>query len=192
MDFSSFWQFEFVDLATYRVQNLKRPKEFCLQLSIAFGFDIFTVQPNFFTRTVTSRFSSFIVGLFLQFLGMLQLLSIYSHEIPMFFGQLISCFRLGAKVDILFIGNTWVVPAVELKKHVPRTNVFCVILSKFRHRQKPCPVVLFVINEDSKVSFYCAILLLSLALGLRVKDGRESMFDAQEVAQEGPELKYKY
>ena len=71
IDPPSFWQFEFVGLATHWVQNSKRSKELRLQLLIAFGFDIFAVQPNLLSGSVTSRLSSFIVGLFLQFLGML-------------------------------------------------------------------------------------------------------------------------
>ena len=71
IDSPSIWQFEFVGLAIHRVQNLKRPKKLCLQLPIAFGFDIFAVQPNLFTGSITSRLSFFIVGSFLQFLGVL-------------------------------------------------------------------------------------------------------------------------
>ena len=71
LDPLSFRQFEFVGLATHRVQNSKRPKELRLQLPIAFGFDIFVVQPNFLAGSVTSRLSSFIVGSFLWFLGVL-------------------------------------------------------------------------------------------------------------------------
>ena len=71
MNPSLFQQFEFIGLATHQVQNLKRPKEFRLQLLIAFGFDIFSVQLNFLAESVTSKFSSFIVGLFLQFFGIL-------------------------------------------------------------------------------------------------------------------------
>ena len=66
-----FWQFEFVGLATHQVQNSKKPKELRLQLLIAFGFDIFAVQPKFLTGSVTSRLSSFIVSSFLQFLNVL-------------------------------------------------------------------------------------------------------------------------
>ena len=71
IDPPSFRQFEFIGLATYQVQNLKRPKKLRLQLLIAFDLDIFTIQPNLLARSVTSRLSSFIVGSFLQFLGVL-------------------------------------------------------------------------------------------------------------------------
>ena len=39
-----------------------------------------------------------------------------------------------AGVDVLFVGNAWVVPAVKLEKHVPYAGVFCVIISEFRYR----------------------------------------------------------
>ena len=71
MDPPSFWQFEFVGLATYRMENSKRPKKLRLQIPIAFGLDIFAIQPNLFARNIISRLSSFIVGSFLQFWSVL-------------------------------------------------------------------------------------------------------------------------
>ena len=71
MDLPLFQQFEFIGLATHRVQNSKRPKELRLQLPIAFGFDIFAVQPNLLAESITFKLSFFIVGSFLQFLGVL-------------------------------------------------------------------------------------------------------------------------
>ena len=71
IDFLLFWQFEFVVLATHWVQNSKKTKKLWLELSIVFSFDIFAIQPNFFDVSITFRLSSFIVGSFLQFLGML-------------------------------------------------------------------------------------------------------------------------
>ena len=178
MDLLSFWQFEFVSLATHKVQNLKRPKELCLQLLIVFDFDIFAIQPNRLTKSITSRLSFFLIGLFLQFLGMLQVFSAYSYEIPKFFGQLISYFRPGARVDVVFVRNIQMVSAVELERRVSRASIFCVIISESRHGQEPCLVILFVINEGFKVNFYCAILLLSLAVSLRLKSHSELLFDA--------------
>ena len=81
---------------------------------------------------------------------------------------------------------------VELERRGPGAGVFYVIISKFRHEQELCPVVLFVINKSYKVSFHYAILPLSLAVGLRVEGGREPPFDAQKVAQGGPELGREY
>ena len=71
MDPPLFRQFEFLGLATHQVQNSKKPKEFRVQLPIAFGFDIFVFQLNLLAKSITSRLSSFIVGLFLQFLCVL-------------------------------------------------------------------------------------------------------------------------
>ena len=66
-----FWQFKFIGMVTNRMQDLKRPKQFHFQIPIVFGFDIFAIQPNFFAGSITSRLNSFIIGLFLQFLGIL-------------------------------------------------------------------------------------------------------------------------
>ena len=52
----------------------------------------------------------------------------------MLFSQLINCFRPEAGINIFFIRNAWVVLAVELERHVPYADIFCVIISKFRYR----------------------------------------------------------
>ena len=137
MDLLSFRQFKFIGLATHQVQNLKKLKKLRLQLLIAFGFDIFTFQPNFLAKSITSRLGSFIMGLFLQFLGILQVLSACSHKIPKFLDQLINCFGPGVGVDVFFIGNVWVISTVKLERHMPRITVFHIIISKFYHRQEP-------------------------------------------------------
>lgn len=46
-----------------------RPKNFRLQLLIAFSSDIYIVQLNLLTESVTSKLSSFIIASFLQFLN---------------------------------------------------------------------------------------------------------------------------
>ena len=86
----------------------------------------------------------------------------------------------------------WVLPVVELKRDVPYTGVFCVIISKFYHRVEPCLVILFIIKKSFKVNFYCIILLLSLVGSLRIEESKEPLFHAHEVAQGGPELEREY
>ena len=71
MDLPLFWQYKFISLATHWVQDSKRPKEFHLQLLIAFSFDIFAIQLNLLAESITSRLSLFIIGSFLQFLDVL-------------------------------------------------------------------------------------------------------------------------
>lgn len=59
---------------------------------------------------------------------------------------------------------------VELKKRVAGTRIVCIIVYKFCHRQKSCPIDLLPIDEGSEVFLYCAILSLSLVIYLSVKD----------------------
>ena len=47
----------------------------------------------------------------------------------------------------------------------------------------PYPVILFIINNSSKISFYHTILLFGLAIGLKVEDSKEPLFDTQKVVQ---------
>ena len=109
---------------------------------------------------------------------MLYILSTYSYKIPKFFSQIINYFKPKVGVDVFFIENIQVVPAVEFKKHILYIGIFCIIISEFRCGQEVCLVVLFVINESSKISFYHSVFLLILAIGLRVENSREFWFNA--------------
>ena len=68
--------------------------------------------------------------------------------------------------------------AVKLKRYIPYSGMFCVIISEFCYRYEPRAVLLFVINKDFKVSFYCAVLPLNLTVSLRIEGCKEPLFDA--------------
>ena len=65
MDSPLLRKLQLVRLLPDRIEHPERAKELCLQLSVTFGLDIFTVQPNFLAGGVVPRFDSFIVSLFL-------------------------------------------------------------------------------------------------------------------------------
>ena len=67
-----------------RMEDLEPPKELCLQLPVAFGLDIFAVQPNFLAGGVAPRFDSLIVSSFLKFLGMVEIFSANNHQFSEF------------------------------------------------------------------------------------------------------------
>ena len=48
------------------------------------GLDIHTVQPKFLAGGLALRFDSFIVGLFLKFLGMIEIFSVNNHQLSEF------------------------------------------------------------------------------------------------------------
>ena len=52
------------------IEYPERLKKLCLQLTILLGLDVFAIQPNLFTIIIALRLDSFIVSLFLKFLGM--------------------------------------------------------------------------------------------------------------------------
>ena len=76
MDLLFLWKLEFISLFANWMENSKRTKEFGFQLSISFGFDVFTIQPNFVIRNIASRLCASIMGLFLKFLGVIEVLTI--------------------------------------------------------------------------------------------------------------------
>ena len=80
MDLSFLCKFEFVGLLANWMENSKKTKEFDFQLSIFFGFDIFTVQPNLIIKSIASRLCASIMGLLLKVLGMMEVLTVNQHE----------------------------------------------------------------------------------------------------------------
>ena len=80
MDSPLLRELQLVCLFPDRIEDLERPKELCLQLLVAFGLDIFAIQPNFFTRGIAPRFYSLIVSSFLKFLGMVEVFLANNHQ----------------------------------------------------------------------------------------------------------------
>ena len=63
------------------MEDSKWPKELCLQLLVLFGLDIFTIQPNFITEKIAPRLDAFIMGPFLEFLGMVEVFSANNYQL---------------------------------------------------------------------------------------------------------------
>ena len=68
--------------------------------------------------------------------------------------------------------------AVQLKRGMAGAGVFCTIISKFCHWEKPSPVVLLVVDTSPEIGLHCTILSFCLPVSLGVKGGRESVLDA--------------
>ena len=84
MDSPLLRKLQLVCLFPDRMEDSERPKELCLQLPVAFGLDIFTVQPNFLAGGVAPRFDSLIMSSFLEFLGMVEVFSANNHQFSEF------------------------------------------------------------------------------------------------------------
>ena len=72
--------------------------------------------------------------------------------------------------------------AVQLKRGMAGASVLCIFISKFRHWEKPIPVVLRVVDKNQEISLYCTILFFYLPVRLGVKGGRGCLLDALEVS----------
>lgn len=59
--------------------------------------------------------------------------------------------------------------------------IFCIIICKLGYWQESCSITLFEANDSLEVGFYCAILTFDLAVSLKIKNGREVMFDFEEM-----------
>ena len=98
------------------MQNLKRFEELCFKLLVLFDLGIFAVQPNFITRGIAPKLNAFIVGLFLKFLGMVEV----------FFG-------LRAGFDVFFVRHLRVIATVQLKRHMAKARIPDVVIRKLSH-----------------------------------------------------------
>ena len=56
-------------------------EKFGFQLIILFSFDMFATQINFITQGIVLRLDSFIVNLFLKFLGMIKILLVNGYKV---------------------------------------------------------------------------------------------------------------
>ena len=70
------------------------------------------------------------------------------------------------------------ISAIKLKKHIIDASIFGVIIGKLSHREELCLIILIEVDKGSNIDFYCAILLFSLAIYLRVEGSVESLLDA--------------
>ena len=84
MDSPFFRKLQLICLFSDRMEDSEWPKKLCFQIPVVFGLDIFAVQPNFLAGGVASRFDSFIVSLFLKFLGMVEVFSANNHQFSEF------------------------------------------------------------------------------------------------------------
>ena len=74
------------------------------------------------------------------------------------------------------------ISVIELKKYIAGTGVFGIVVGKLCHEKKPCLIILLVVDENSKVDFYCIILPLSLAVCLRMKSSEKSPLHVKKIA----------
>ena len=74
--------FEFIGLLANRMQNSKKTKKFGFQLLISFGFNVFAIQSNLVIRNIASNLCTFIISLFLKFLGMMEVFTVNQHKFP--------------------------------------------------------------------------------------------------------------
>ena len=73
------------------------------------------------------------------------------------------------------------ISAIELERCVAGAGIFGIVVSKFRHGKKSCPIILLEVDKNLEVGFHHTILPLSLAIHLRVEDDGESLLDAEEI-----------
>ena len=57
-------------------------------------------------------------------------------------------------------------------------SIYGIMIGKFRHKKKPCLIILIKVDSSLKLGFHYAILSLGLALYLWIKGIGEFLLDA--------------
>ena len=74
------------------------------------------------------------------------------------------------------------ISAIELERCVAGAGILSIVVGKLRYGKKSCPIILLKVDEGLEVGFYRTILPLNLAVRLRIKGGKKSPLDAEEIA----------
>lgn len=90
-----------------------------------------------------------------------------------------------------FIGDPEVETAVKFEQSIACAAVFSIMIGKLSHWQQTSLVVLFIVDKSLKISFYCTILAICLAISLRVEGNRESLLNTQKVTEQLPKAQCK-
>lgn len=69
----------------------------------------------------------------------------------------------------IFKENVRIIAVVELEKRMSSISIFNIVVYKFPYGQKPCQVVLVLIEKSMQICLNYAILLLGLAVCLQLK-----------------------
>lgn len=61
-------------------------------------------------------------------------------------------------------------------------GVFCIIIHKFNYWEQLCTIIIIIIDKSSKINLYDTFLFFNLAIGLRVENSLEFLFDIKKIA----------
>ena len=64
------------------MKDLEWFKDFYFQISVLFGFNVFTIQSYFVIESIASRLNAFIMGPLLKFLSVMKVLLANNYQLP--------------------------------------------------------------------------------------------------------------
>ena len=70
------------------------------------------------------------------------------------------------------------VAGIEFEKRIASIGICGIVICKFSHWQEAYLIILFLVNKDSEICLYCAVLPFGLAISLRIESRREFSFDS--------------
>ena len=160
------------------VQDLKKIEKFGLEFLILLCLDVFAIQPNLLSLSIALRLHAFIMCFFLEFKGVEQVLLTNIHSFFQFFCQFVGKARSRAKVNIVFEGNSQIEAAVDFKRRVVGASILGIVVCKLSYWQKACLVILLLVYKSFEVCLHCAILSLSLPIGLRIESRKKFFLES--------------
>ena len=73
------------------------------------------------------------------------------------------------------------ISAIKLEKCVAGAGILGIVLYKLCYGKKPYLIILFKIDKNSELGFYCTILSFDLTVRLLMKGGEKSPINAKEI-----------
>ena len=58
------------------------------------------------------------------------------------------------------------ISVIKLKRHMANASIPGIIIGKFCHEKKLCPIILLKVDKNLEVGFYCTILSFGLTVHL--------------------------
>lgn len=74
------------------------------------------------------------------------------------------------------------IAVIQFKKHVASILILRIVVCKFSNKQKSCPIVLFPVDENTKINLHYAVFPLGLTICLQIECNGELLFNFEKVA----------
>ena len=155
-----------INLIFYFFEYFEWFEKFLFEFFITFDANIFVVNIDII---VDFEFLNFCFDVFifdLLFLNINQIRFEHVHQFRQFFDMFIDKFEFNFEICKIFERHFWNIFLHDFERKHLRWNMFDIVIREFRQRKQFNSIVLFEIDERSKILFHCIILSFCLFVRL--------------------------